>query len=134
MSRWSEAYKARLPPHNTVANAPPAPARNRHCVNSVNSVTLSEKGNEAASDAALEATERAAIIAESQHGNAAAPVPHRLPPSWADASIIPTAGARCHCCRRARWWCEAEKPTGWRCAVCHPPGHLAPGHVRVVMT
>jgi hypothetical protein len=89
---------------------------------------------EAASDAAFEATERAAIIGESEHGNAAAPVPHRLPPSWADASIIPTLGARCHCCTGARWWCEAVKPTGWRCVVCHPPGHLAADDIRVVVT
>ncbi len=89
---------------------------------------------ETASDAAFDAAERAAIIAESEHGNAPAPVPHRLPPSWADASIIPTPGARCHCCKGARWWCEAVKPTGWRCAVCHPPGGLPVANVREAIT
>jgi hypothetical protein len=137
MSRCSETYKARAARHDIVDivdNMPPAAASPVHTVNNVNIVTVSEKENEAASDAALEATERAAIIAESEHGNAAAPVPHRLPPSWADASIIPTAGARCHCCKGARWWCEAEKPSGWRCTVCHPPGHLEAGQLRVVAT
>jgi len=90
--------------------------------------------DDAASDAAFEATERAAMIAEGENGNAAASVPHRLPPSWADVSIIPTPGARCHCCRGVRWWCEVVKPSGWRCAVCHPPGHLAADDVRKVVT
>jgi hypothetical protein len=137
MSRWSETYKARAARHDNVDivdNMPPPVASPVHSVNNVNNVTVTEKENEAASDAAFEAVERAAIIAESEHGNAAAPVPHRLPPSWADASIIPTAGARCHCCKGARWWCEAAKPSGWRCAVCHPPGHLAAGRFREVMT
>lgn len=89
---------------------------------------------EPASDTALEATERAAIIAEGEHSNATAPVPHKLPPSWADASINPTAGARCHCCKGSRWWCEAVNPSGWRCAGCHPPDHLQAGQFRVVAT
>ena len=44
------------------------------------------------SDLAVEAAERAAIIAESEYGNACMPVPHHLPTSWADAGIMPTAG------------------------------------------
>lgn len=87
-----------------------------------------------ASSLALEATERAAIIAESEHGNATAPVPHILPASWADATIMPTAGARCHCCKEARWCCETVSPSGWRCVICHPPGHLTDGQFHEVTT
>jgi hypothetical protein len=96
---------------------------------------VQNQDGERVSEAAYLATERAAIIAESQHGNPAAPVPHHLPPSWADARITPTAGARCSCCRHgATWWCETAEPTGWRCAACHPPGHLAAGQFREVVT
>jgi len=130
MSRCHEAHKAHIQHHDsvdTVDTVTPAPARTGHSVNTVNSVTLSEKETEGASDAALEATERAAIIAESEHSNAAAPVPHRLPPSWADASAIPSAGARCHCCKGARWWCEAVKPNGWRCTISQLRCHFCAG-------
>jgi hypothetical protein len=89
---------------------------------------------EAAAEAALEATERAAIISEGEHGNARASVPHRLPPSWVDARIEPTLGAACHCCKRGRWWCETVNPSGWRCMTCHPPGHLSAGQYREVRT
>lgn len=89
---------------------------------------------EAASDAAFEATERAAIIAESEHLQPPARVRHTLPPAWGDVRVIPTPGARCHCCRGARWWCEVAEATGWRCAVCHPPGHLSAWQFREVKT
>ncbi len=87
-----------------------------------------------ASDAALEATERAAIIGDGEHRNARASVPHRLPPSTADVRTEPTLGATCHCCERGRWWCETVNPSGWRCMTCHPPGHLAAGQYREVAT
>jgi hypothetical protein len=140
MTRWSEAYKARTPPRDTVDTvdtvdiAPPVPPPVGYSVNCVNSVTLSEKENEAASNAAFEAAERAAIVAEGEFGNAAAPVPHFLPPSWADARIEPTPGAVCYSCRRRSWWCESRNPSGWRCATCRPPSHLQVGQFRVVAT
>lgn len=73
--------------------------------------------------------ERAALVAE---GDPAGVVLHDLPTSWADATIQPTAGARCRCCRGAFWWCEMEGPKGWRCWPCHPP-HGA-GDVREMRT
>lgn len=136
MSRWSEAFKAKASISDRVDiidNMPrplPAPGNN---VNSVNNVIGADTENEAG-DAVMEATERTAIMAESLYSNAAAPVPHKLPPNWADALIMPTAGARCHCCKGSRWWCETVKPSGWRCAVCHPPAHLAAGQFREVTT
>ena len=87
---------------------------------------------EADDESAYRGEERAAIVAEGEHGDPAAAVPHDLPTSWADATITPTAGARCRCCRRASWWCEMERPKGWRCGRCHPP-HGA-GDVREVRT
>jgi hypothetical protein len=41
--------------------------------------------------------------------------------AFSDARMEPGA---CRCCAGRRWWTEAEQPTGWRCAVCHPPDHL----------
>ena len=89
---------------------------------------------EANIEAAYLAAERAALITESEHGDPAAPVSHTLPPSWSDATVEPTAGARCFCCRGASWWCEASEPKGWRCGRCHPPVHLAPGQWRETRT
>lgn len=74
-------------------------------------------------DAAHDATERAAMMAEA---DPAGVVLHDLPTSWADPTIAPTAGARCRCCRGASWWCEAERPKGWRCGRCHPPHGAGP--------
>ena len=87
---------------------------------------------EADDDAAFIAAERAALAAEGEHGNPAATVLHDVPVSWADPTIQPTPGARCRCCRGASWWCEAARPKGWRCSVCHPP--LGAGPVREVQT
>lgn len=56
------------------------------------------------------------------------------PPSWADASALPSPGAWCGCCSRhrpkagGRWW-RAVAPRsdglgigpGWCCLICHPP-------------
>jgi hypothetical protein len=56
----------------------------------------------------------------------------RMPPSWADASGPPPAGAWCACCKGQRWWCEAIAPSGWRCRACHPPDHLGADDVREV--
>lgn len=90
---------------------------------------------DAASDAAFEATERAAIQAEGEHSNAKAPIPHSLPPSWSDPAIIPTAGATCSCCRTGRtWWTETGTPKGWRCRACHPPAHLRAGQFIEALT
>lgn len=85
-------------------------------------------------DAAYFAAERATFIAGRQHGNAASPVVHALPPSWGDPRIEPTAGAFCHCCKGATWWCEATSPTGWRCVSCHPGEHLSADQHRHVKT
>ena len=74
-------------------------------------------------DAAHDATERAAIMGEA---DPAAAVPHYMPVSWADPTITPTPGAKCRCCRGASWWCEAERPKGWRCGRCHPPHGAGP--------
>ena len=73
---------------------------------------------EADDEAAFIAAERAAIIAEGEHGNPAAEVLHDLPVSWADPTILPTPGARCRCCSGATWWGDR---LGWRCWRCHPP-------------
>jgi hypothetical protein len=135
MSRWSETYKARAARHDNVDivdNAPPAAATPVHNVNNVNNVTVSEKEKEAASDAAFEATERAAIIAESEHGNAAAAVPHRLPPAWFDLAIMPTAGGACADCGGRRWW--GLQIAGWRCARCFPAPLLRLGKCEEVET
>lgn len=138
MSRWSEAYKARVIGLGNVDSVdtlpPPPPAATSYIVNRVNSVTALGPIDDAASDAAFEATERAAIIAERQHGNPRARVRHTLPLAWGDVGVMPTPGARCYCCLGARWWCESVEPTGWRCAVCHPPGHLELMQIRGVIT
>ena len=84
---------------------------------------------EAEIEAAFTAAERAAIVAEGEHGNPAAVVPHDMPVSWADPTITPSQGARCRCCRGSAWWGDK---LGWRCAACHPP--LGAGPVREVRT
>ena len=84
---------------------------------------------EADDEAAFIAAERAAIIAEGEHGNPAAAVPHHLPVSWADPAIAPTPGARCRCCSGSTWWGDN---LGWRCGRCHPP--LGAGPVRRIET
>jgi hypothetical protein len=56
------------------------------------------------------------------------------PTSWADSSALPSLGCWCSCCRGPRWWCEREKPRGWRCGRCHPPDHLPVGNVRWIET
>ena len=45
------------------------------------------------------------------------------PPAWASLDP-PPQGAWCLACRGGRFWREREAPRGWRCASCHPPGHL----------
>jgi len=87
---------------------------------------------EADDEAAYQGEERAGIVAEGEHGNPAAAALHDMPVSWADAAISPTPGARCRCCRGASWWCEAERPKGWRCSACHPP--IGAGPVRRIET
>jgi hypothetical protein len=137
MSRWSETYKARVAQHDIVDNIdekPPAAAPSSLIVNIVHNVTVAESEDQAASDAAYEATERAAIVAESLHGNAAVAVLHILPPSWSDPQMTPTAGARCHCCHLGAWWTETARPAGWRCMTCHPPAHLETASYRMVAT
>jgi hypothetical protein len=69
--------------------------------------------------------------------------PKRLPrPDWQCVPFGPKRGASfaaarlrpgaCTCCACQRRWTEAETDSGWRCAVCHPPDHLAPDQVRVI--
>jgi hypothetical protein len=106
------------------------PPRQAHTVNNVNNVTHGESDSEAA----FLATERAALMAEGERLDARAVVPHRLPPSWAEVAIEPTAGASCVCCRGGRWWTEAESPKGWRCCICHPPMHLPAESRREIVT
>lgn len=83
---------------------------------------------------AMQATERAAIIGEGTTGDANAPIPHAVPPSWADSSLQPTPGARCRLCDGSRWWCETERPKGWRCWQCHPGDHLPSYAIRECRT
>ncbi|HQT67500.1 MAG TPA: hypothetical protein PLC74_07860 [Acetobacteraceae bacterium] len=84
-------------------------------------------------DQAVQITERVAIIAEST-GNASAPVAHHMPVSWADATLVPTAGARCRNCFGRHWWTERDQPRGWRCSTCHPGVHLQADRRRDVTT
>jgi hypothetical protein len=79
-------------------------------------------------DQAFEAIERQAIIAE---GRPDEPVLIAMPVSWSDASIEPTAGARCRCCSGRSWWTEATGPRGWRCERCHPAAGLTADRYRV---
>jgi len=111
---------------------PLPPAAAAHKVNSVNSVTVSPALDDAASDAAFEATERAAIIAESVHGNAAAAVPHPLPPAWFDLAVLPTAGGSCADCGGRKWW--GLQIAGWRCARCFTAPALRVGSCESVET
>ncbi len=82
-------------------------------------------------DQAYEAIERQAIIAE---GRPSETVLIDMPASWSDPSLIPTPGARCRCCNRSAWWCEASSPRGWRCSTCHPGDHLPADRRRDVVT
>ncbi|OZB39545.1 MAG: hypothetical protein B7X48_08840 [Acidiphilium sp. 34-60-192] len=82
-------------------------------------------------DQAAEAIERQAIIAE---GKPSEPVLIAMPVSWADASLVPTAGARCRNCKGNGWWCERDQPRGWRCSTCHPGDHLPADRRRDVVT
>ncbi|MDI3309036.1 MAG: hypothetical protein QJR07_18300, partial [Acetobacteraceae bacterium] len=92
-----------------------------------------------------------AAEARGDHGRPRPEVDHRAalagflaaglqrPPAWADPTSLPPPGAWCGCCGRqhrrgGRWWREAVNPSGWRCATCHPPVHLAPGVVVTVET
>jgi hypothetical protein len=60
--------------------------------------------------------------------------PGQRPPSWAEASALPSLGCWCSCCRGQRWWCERADPKGWRCGSCHPPDHLSDTNVRWIET
>lgn len=109
MARWSDRYR--------VANPGPASVR------SVSTVTgAADPASEI--EAAYSAAERAAIIAEVEHGNPMSNVPHTMPPSWAEATIEPTPGAVCRNCKSRSWWCEIINPRGWRCSRCHPGDHV----------
>lgn len=81
-------------------------------------------------DAAYEQEERAAIMS----GAAPVVVLHQMPPSWSDATIEPTAGARCRCCSGSKWWTEATSPKGWRCTTCYGHNHLLPSETKDLMT
>ena len=58
----------------------------------------------------------------------------RRPPSWSDATVLPSNGCLCSCCRNRRWWCELRNPSGWRCWTCHPPDHLSAEGVKEIRT
>lgn len=96
-------------------------------------ILASGENTEADIAAAFAAEERAAIIAEGD-GDPLASVPHDLPPSWADTTIEPTAGACCRNCAGKIWWTEATAPKGWRCSTCHPGQHLPADRRREVRT
>jgi hypothetical protein len=85
-----------------------------------------------------------APLPEPEHGGAVAAllaVAAQRPPAWPDQSSRPTAGCRCTCCGRGRWWapehpvldCTGLAP-GWRCATCYPPPYFAPGELLEVLT
>ena len=57
----------------------------------------------------------------------------RRPPSL-PMDAPPGMGCYCTCCAGRAWWCERERPSGWRCRTCYPPVHLAPEAVRVQRT
>lgn len=95
---------------------------------------LAELQAEADIDAAADAEERAAVIAEGEHGDPLATVEHAMPCSWADPGIVPTAGARCRNCAGKSWWTGAIEPRGWRCSTCHPGDHLPAERRREVRT
>lgn len=108
--RWSAAYRASV-------YGDTADTADRNPVSADISPSLDT------TEVAFNAEERAAIQAEGS-GVPLAPTPHNLPTSWTDATIEPTAGARCRCCGGASWWMEATAPRGWRCSSCNPPTHL----------
>jgi hypothetical protein len=58
----------------------------------------------------------------------------RRPPSWTPVSALPSPGCYCTCCAGQRWWCERERPSGWRCRTCYAPDHLPAKDVREVRT
>lgn len=87
-----------------------------------------------AEKSAFDSADRAAIVAEGQHGDALAEVVHLMPPSWASTSPEPTAGAMCRNCRGRHWWTEASEAKGWRCCICHPADHLPTDRRRTVRT
>jgi hypothetical protein len=119
MSRWSDRYRLADPSPGSV-----------HSVSTVNGATDPASVIEAAYGSA----ERSAIIAKNEHGNPMTPIPHTMPPSWADPLIEPIQGAVCRCCKGRAWWCEAINPRGWRCARCYPGDHLPADRRRDVMT
>lgn len=141
---WLADYRASAPRDtvDTVDTNSGSPGPPSHCVNSVNSVSARQRhnrhpegcGDSRADDAAAEAEERAAIVAEGEHRDPLTPVPHLLPPSWSMVTIEPTAGARCRSCGGRHWWSEEDAPRGWRCATCHPAHHLAADQRRDVAT
>ncbi len=63
-----------------------------------------------------------------------AAAPLRRPPSWAPASALPSPGATCSCCAGQAWWCERERPSGWRCSTCYPHVHLSAEAARELRT
>jgi len=65
---------------------------------------------------------------------ACASISRKRPVSWSEPADAPLIGDTCSCCRGARWWCETQEPSGWRCWSCHPPDHLRADAVREFRT
>lgn len=141
---WSSRYRSLsyADTADTVDTVEPPPEGAPYSVNTVNCVRAKEDlktvalpdARAEAIEAAFDAEERAAIIAEGGCGDARAKAPHDMPPSWADTTITPTAGARCRGCGGKDWWREATGPRGWRCAACHPGDRLPADRRRMVTT
>ena len=100
--------------------------------------TLAIPGCRASRAVAFPKTCDDAIISEEpvpQGGRgASASIPRKQPVSWSEPADVPLPGDTCGCCRGGRWWCETERPKGWRCWACHPPDHLRARAVRELRT
>lgn len=135
-ARLASLSRQRYPDVDSVdsADSPSGPAKDTNGTIGTGDFCTRRTKIERTIDEAFKAEERAAIIADGDHGDPLATVPHVMPCSWAEASIEPTAGARCRNCGGKTWWCEALAPRGWRCASCHPGQHLPPDRRRDMQT
>ncbi len=92
---------------------------------------------EALTDELLRLAEETAPPGGFESGNRGASA--ALPTAWTDPAKAPPPRAWCSVCGRfeqrgGRWWQECDEPTGWACAICHPPDHLRPEQVVMVST
>lgn len=158
MSEWGARFRAASggAADDTVDTVDTVAERQRNApiraksVNSVKSVTIGREESQAVGDA--ERAERASIEAEP-----ALPAPgtpqrtwldrahkaerdgllqaaRKRPPSWPDATALPSLGCLCSACRGQRWWRERTDPRGWRCWTCLPAAGLAASAITEVLT